>query len=192
MRTAVAKLISLLMMSIFPTVIAAASDQSGSAFSFSFDGIDGKPMPLSAYQGKVLLVVNTASFCGFTQQYEGLQALSQKYEGQGLVVIGVPSNDFGQQEPKSEGEIANFCKGAFGVTFPLTAKTVVIGEAAHAFYKWAKEALGGKGTPGWNFHKYLVGRSGRLVAAFPSQVPPDHGDIVAAIERELAVPVPAL
>lgn len=190
MRTAIAKLISLLMMSVFPTVIAASPDQSGSAFSFAFDSIDGKPLPLSSYQGKVLLVVNTASFCGFTQQYERLQALSQKYESQGLVVIGVPSNDFGQQEPNSEGEIAQFCKGAFGVTFPLTMKTVVTGEAAHPFYKWAKDALGGKATPGWNFHKYLVGRSGRLIAAFPSQVPPDHGDLVAAVERELAAAAP--
>lgn len=186
MRSLVTKIVSFLLLATLPSSIAAAPDQSGRAFDFTFDGIDGKPLALSAYEGKALLVVNTASFCGFTKQYEGLQKLWQDYEAKGLVVVGVPSNDFGEQEPKSDGEIKEFCKGAFGVTFPLAAKTVVKGERAHPFYAWAREAMGGKSTPGWNFHKYLVGRDGRLVAAFPSQVTPDHADLVGAVERELA------
>ena len=188
MRAAIAKFVSLALLAVLPTVVRAGPEQAGSAFDFTFDGIDGKPLALGAFKGKALLVVNTASFCGYTKQYEGLQALWRTYEVKGLVVVGVPSNDFGGQEPKSEGEIANFCKGAFGVTFPLTSKSVVSGEAAHPFYAWARDAMGGKSTPGWNFHKYLVARDGRLAAAFPSQVPPDHADLVGAIERELAAP----
>lgn len=186
MRAVVAKLVSVVLLALFPTSTRAASDQAGSAFDFTFEAIDGKPMPLSAFTGKVLLVVNTASFCGYTRQYEGLQKLWQDYEAKGLVVIGVPSNDFGEQEPKSDGEIKEFCQGAFGVTFPLTSKCAVKGKDAHPFYACASEAMGGKSTPGWNFHKYLVGRDGKLRAAFPSQVTPDHADLVGAIERALA------
>lgn len=190
MRSLVTQIASLVLLAALPASVAATPDQSGRAFDFTFDGIDGKPLALSEYRGKALLVVNTASFCGFTRQYEGLQKLWQDYEAKGLVVIGVPSNDFGEQEPKSEGEIKEFCKGAFGVTFPLTAKTVVKGDGAHPFYAWARDALSGSSTPGWNFHKYLVGRDGRLVAGFPSQVTPDHADLVAAIERELTARAP--
>jgi glutathione peroxidase len=186
MRALFAKLASVVLLAVFPSSVRAAPDQTGSAFDFSFEAIDGKPMPLSQYKGKALLVVNTASFCGFTRQYEGLQALWQKYQEQGLVVIGVPSNDFGEQEPNGESEIKEFCQGAFGVTFPLTSKCVVKGDGAHPFYQWARDAMGGNSAPGWNFHKYLVGRDGKLVAAFPSQVTPDHADLIGAIERELA------
>ena len=134
----------------------------------------------------MLLVVNTASFCGFTPQYDGLQKLWQRYEGKGLVVIGVPSNDFGAQEPKAESEIQEFCQGAFGITFPLTAKYEVKGAGAHAFYKWAVASLGPQAAPRWNFHKVLVGRDGKAVAAFESAVAPDAARLVSAIERELA------
>ncbi|MEQ1673163.1 MAG: glutathione peroxidase, partial [Hyphomicrobium sp.] len=132
----------------------------------------------------------TASFCGFTKQYAGLQQLWSKYEAKGLVVIGVPSNDFGGQEPKAEGDIKSFCEGAFGVTFPLTAKQVVIGSGAHDFYKWAATAAGPDGLPSWNFHKYLIGRDGRLVASLSTRAAPDSPEVTAAIEKALAEPAP--
>jgi glutathione peroxidase len=177
-------------MTLLATTAAAVSateaEQKGSAYDFTFTSIDGKPMPLSAYKGKTLLVVNTASFCGFTQQYKGLQALYEKYEAKGLVVVGVPSNDFGGQEPGSTKEIKDFCEGAFGITFPLTEKVPVTGASAHPFYKWVVETLGAKSAPGWNFHKYLVARDGRVVKSFYSGYAPDSQELVAAVEEELA------
>jgi glutathione peroxidase len=171
---------------------AGAEDMSSkTAWDFSFTSIDGKPMPLADFRGKVLLVVNTASFCGFTKQYEALQALHAKYEGRGFAVIGVPSNDFGGQEPKAAGEIKEFCEGMFGVTFPLTDKNAVLGEGAHPFYKWAREELGWLNAPKWNFHKYLVGRDGKLVTSFYSQTAPDADRLVKAVEAEIAKPAGA-
>ena len=158
------------------------------AWDFAFTSIDVKPMPLSEFKGKVLLVVNTASFCGFTKQYEALQALDAKYQSQGFHVIGVPSNDFGGQEPKAAGEIKEFCEGMFGVTFPLTDKVVVSGDGAHPFYAWARDQLGWLNAPKWNFHKYLVGRDGKLVTSFFSSTAPDADRLVKAVEEELAKP----
>jgi glutathione peroxidase len=160
----------------------ARGDPAASAFDHEFEAIEGGRLPLSQWRGKVLLVVNTASFCGFTQQYDGLQKLWERYEGKGLVVLGVPSNDFGEQEPKSEGEILNFCQGAFNVTFPLTTKQPVKGADAHPFYRWAREALGADAAPRWNFHKYLVGRDGTLIAGFE----PLSAKMTSAIEAALA------
>jgi glutathione peroxidase len=154
------------------------------AWNFTFTSIDGKPMPLSDFRGKVLLVVNTASFCGFTRQYKTLQALHEKYAAKGFAVIGVPSNDF-NQETKDEAEIKGFCEGMFGVTFPLTNKNVVKGDGAHPFYKWASEAMGADKAPKWNFHKYLIGRDGKLVASYVSKVEPDGAELIGAVEREL-------
>jgi glutathione peroxidase len=165
---------------------ASQDSQAGNAHQFEFTAINGKPMPLSQYSGKVLLVVNTASECGFTPQYEGLQALWQKYREQGLVVIGVPSNDFGGQEPGNAEQIQGFCKGQYGVTFPLTEKYPVKGVAAHPFYKWAESIAGKKNTPMWNFHKYLIGRDGRLLAWFPTATAPGSKLVTQAIESELA------
>lgn len=190
MRALLTKVFSLALLAIVPASIKAGAAQDGAAWDHEFQSIDGKPMPLKAYQGKVLLVVNTASFCGFTPQYKALEALHEKYEKQGLVVIGVPSNDFGGQEPKAEGEIKEFCEGAFGVTFPLTSKYAVTGAGAHPFYKWVVSALGPKSAPGWNFHKYLVGRDGKVVSSFFSGSAPDSKEVVAAIEAELRKPVP--
>jgi glutathione peroxidase len=164
------------------TFPAAAGESS--AYDFDFTSIDGTPIKLADWQGKVLLVVNTASFCGYTKQYAGLQKLWSTYESQVLVVVGVPSNDFGGQEPKAEGEIKNFCQGAFGVTFPLTSKQVVTGEAAHPFYKWAASASGT--APGWNFHKYLIGRDGRLIASISTRAAPESPEVTGPIEKALA------
>lgn len=166
----------------------AAAPETGAAktaWDFSFTSIDGKPMPLSDFRGQVLLVVNTASFCGFTKQYKALQELHAKYAPRGFAVIGVPSNDFGAQEPKAEGEIKEFCEGMFGVEFPLTDKNVVSGDGAHPFYKWAREDLGWINAPKWNFHKYLVGRDGKLVTSFFSMTAPDSDKLVAAVETAL-------
>src|SRR5262245_31118569 len=157
-----------------------------SAFDHEFEAIEGGKLPLGPWRGKVLLVVNTASFCGYTPQYEGLQKLWERYEAKGLVVVGVPSNDFGAQEPNSESEILGFCKGAFGVTFPLTAKVAVKGPQAHPFYIWARETLGADQAPRWNFHKYLIGRDGKPIAGYGSAVEPLSRELTKAIEAALA------
>jgi glutathione peroxidase len=174
-----------IMLAMMPTSAKAGPSD---AFDHTFGAIEGGQMPLAQWRGKVLLVVNTASFCGYTRQYEGLQALWERYRERGLVVIGVPSNDFGGQEPKAEPEILGFCKGAFGVTFPLAAKEVVSGPRSHPFYRWALGALGNASGPRWNFHKYLVGRDGRLVAGYASGVEPGSAELTRAIETALAAP----
>jgi glutathione peroxidase len=155
------------------------------AFDFSFKAIDGKPMPFAQYRGKVLLVVNTASECGYTPQYNGLEALSQAYAKRGLVVIGVPSNSFGGQEPGTNEEVADFCHKKYHTTFPLTQKEPVIGASAHPFYKWITVALGEDHLPKWNFTKYLVGRDGAIRGLFSSKVKPESPELVEAIETEL-------
>ena len=167
---------------------AGGGGPTATAFDHAFESIDGGALSLGQYRGKVLLVVNTASFCGFTPQYEGLQKLWQSYEGRGLVVIGVPSNDFGEQEPNAEGEFKTLCQGAYGVTFPLSAKHQVSGAQAHPFYRWSASVLGPGSAPRWNFHNILIGRDGRSVAAYASSVAPMSATPVAAIERELAKP----
>ncbi len=166
--------------------VRATGPQAGSAYDYSFTAIDSKPLPFAEFRGKVVLVVNTASFCGFTKQYAGLEAIYEKYRDRGLVVLGVPSNDFGDQEPGSNAEIATFCQGAFNVTFPLTEKYAVKGDSAHPFYKWATATLGTSAAPKWNFHKYLVGADGKLVASFATTVEPDAPKVVTAIEAALA------
>lgn len=159
-----------------------------SAYDYEFEAIEGGKLPLSQWRGKALLVVNVASFCGFTSQYEGLQKLWERYQSRGLVVVGVPSNDFGAQEPKSESEILGFCQGAFGVNFPMTAKQGVSGGQAHPFYLWARDTLGLTSTPRWNFHKYLVGRDGKLIEGFGSSVTPLSDTMVNAVEKALGSP----
>jgi glutathione peroxidase len=144
---------------------------------------DEKPQDLCQYAGKVLLVVNTASKCGFTPQYEGLEALHARYAARGLVVLGFPSNDFGGQEPGSEKEIADFCFNTYGVRFPMFAKSVVKGPQANAFYRALGKAVGDE--PMWNFHKYLVDRQGRVAGSFGSMVGPLSPRLVGAVEKAL-------
>lgn len=166
--------------------VMAAAPAVKSAYDIRMTSIDGKPMPLSQYKGRVLLVVNTASFCGYTPQYEGLQKLYDSYRDKGLTLIGVPSGDFRSQEYGSNAEIKQFCESKFGIRFPMTEKTSVVGPGAAPFYKWAAATLGPDKAPKWNFHKYLVGRDGRLVAAFGTKVAPDAAELRAAIEKALA------
>ncbi len=172
---------------MFPFSKATAAAQTGSAYDYSFTTLIGeKPLPLSQFKGKVVLVVNTASQCGFTKQYSGLQKLYDTYRDKGLVILGVPSNDFGGQEPGSSDDIAQFCKLNYGVTFPMAAKQVVSGDEAHPFYRWARDTLGFGTAPKWNFHKYLVGRDGTLLDHFNSTTSPDAANLVSAIEAALA------
>ena len=163
----------------------AALARQRSAYAFRFESIDGGPLPLSAYAGRVMLVVNTATACGFTGPYDGLQALWTRFRARGLTVIGVPSNDFGGQEPGSNQEIKSFCRFNYGVDFPLAARTVVSGRGAHPFYAWAQTQLGDAARPRWNFHKILIGRDGRAKAAFASSVAPDAPALREAILQAL-------
>ncbi len=148
--------------------------------------VSGKPQSLCEYAGKVVLVVNTASQCGYTPQYEGLEALYKRYRARGLVVVGFPSNDFGGQEPGSNQEVAQFCQLNYGVSFPMFEKTVVAGPQANAFY--ATLAQRGGGAPHWNFHKYLIDRAGNRVVGFDSNVAPADGRLAREIERLLMEP----
>ncbi len=147
---------------------------------------DDAPQNLCQYAGKVLLVVNTASYCGFTSQYEGLEQLYARYQGKGLVVLGFPSNQFGSQEPGSSKEIADFCFNTYGVKFPMFAKTDVRGDQANAFYKELARATGT--TPKWNFYKYVVDRKGQPVEAFSSMTTPNDGKLVKLLDKLLASP----
>jgi len=144
---------------------------------------DEAPQNLCQYQGKVVLVVNTASFCGFTSQYEGLEKVYAKYKGQGLVVLGFPSNDFGQQEPGSNKEIADFCKNTYDVKFPMFAKSSVTGTNANPLFKMLITKTGT--TPKWNFYKYLIDRNGNVVDSYGSMTKPTSSSMTAEIEKLL-------
>lgn len=155
------------------------------AYVFSFKALDGGDIALSGYAGRPILVVNTASHCGYTPQYAGLQALWTRYKDKGLMILGVPSNDFGGQEPGGATEIVKTAHDEYKVTFPLAAKATVKGAEAHPFYRWAA-AERPREAPRWNFHKYLIGRDGRLKAGFTSAVEPSDPSIIVAIETELS------
>jgi glutathione peroxidase len=165
---------------------ALAEASRMTAHAFSFTSIDGAPLSLADWRGRPVLVVNTASFCGFTPQYQGLEALWRKYKDRGLVVLGVPSNDFGRQEPGSAKEIKEFCEANYDVDFPLTEKQKVVGPEAHPFYRWVVAELGEGAAPRWNFHKYLIDRSAREVLSFDTRVAPSDPKLVAALERMLS------
>ena len=158
------------------------------AYDVTMTTIDGKPMPFSQYRGKVLLVVNTASFCGFTPQYEALEKAQNTFKDKGFTVIGVPSGDFMGQEYKTNAEIKQFCESKFGINFPMSEKSTVKGPNATPFFAWAAATLGAGEAPKWNFHKYLVARSGRLVGSFGSGTKPDAPEVTAAIEKAIAAP----
>jgi len=154
------------------------------AYAFSFAGLNGGQIRLIEHAGKPILIVNTASRCGFTPQYAGLQELWTRFRARGLMIIGVPSNDFGGQEPGGPEEIARTANEAFGVSFPLAAKADVRGVNPHPFYKWAAVERPFE-LPSWNFHKYLIGRDGHVVATFPAEVEPTDPRVIGAIERAL-------
>ena len=178
--------LALLVLSTGPAVELAAKGKPMNAHDFVFRSIDGAALPLRDFAGRAVLVVNTASECGFTPQYEGLQALWEAHRDGGLVVLGVPSNDFGGQEPGRETEIKAFCELNYGIDFPLTDKQQVIGPNAHPFYRWVAETLGEDQAPRWNFHKYLIDPEGEVVAAWPSRVAPNAPELRRAIAPYLA------
>jgi glutathione peroxidase len=157
------------------------------AFAFHFAGLKGGDIQLAEHAGKPILIVNTASQCGYTPQYAGLQDLWVRYRSRGLLIVGVPSNDFGGQEPGDSAEISATAEQQYGASFPITAKADVYGADAHPFYKWAagQRPLD---KPRWNFHKYLIGRNGMIAASFPSDVEPTDPRVIAAIEKELPPP----
>jgi len=158
---------------------------TASAHEFSFRTIEGESLPLTRFRDKVVLVVNTASKCGLTPQYDGLEKLYTDYKDRGLVVLGVPCNQFAGQEPAAENEIKAFCETRFAVDFPLTSKEEVKGADAHPFYKWAQDQLGEPAVPVWNFHKILVGKSGEAIRAFGPRTDPQDAEITSAIEAAL-------
>lgn len=178
----------------FPAVAAHAESAESNmsrttALAFHFDGLKGGDINLAEHAGKPILIVNTASLCGYTPQYAGLQELWTRYRDRGLLIVGVPSNDFGGQEPGDAADISATAEHAYGVSFPITGKAAVDGEHAHPFFKWAA-AQRPLEKPRWNFHKYLIGRNGMIAASFPSAVEPTDPRVIAAIEKEL--PPPAL
>lgn len=172
-----------------PLALATAQEpKAQSVLDFTMKGIDGKAVDLSDYKGKVILLVNVASKCGFTPQYEGLQALHEKYKDQGLVVVGVPANEFGKQEPGTDAEIQQFCKLNYDVTFPMLSKIVVKGESIHPLYAFlTRKETNPKfaGEIAWNFTKFLVDRDGKVIARFEPKEDPGSEKVVEAIEAAL-------
>jgi glutathione peroxidase len=167
---------------LVPALALLAPMYAASVYDFELNSIDGQKMPLSAYKGKVVLLVNTASQCGYTPQYTGLEALYGKYKGQGLVLVGVPANNFGGQEPGTNEEIKTFCTRNYKVSFPMAAKVSVKGDDQIPLYKHLSDAAG---APKWNFTKYLVGKDGKVIKKFDSAVKPDSQELADAIEAAL-------
>ena len=176
----------IVMFAFFSSAARAAEGDAASAHHFTFTAIEGDPLPFAQFAGKAVLVVNTASQCGFTPQYSELAALWARFRDKGLVVLAVPSNDFGGQEPGNEAEIKEFCEVNYGIDFPMTDKEHVKGADAHPFYKWAASHFGPLSKPRWNFHKYLVAPDGQLAGWFSSITSPTSDKVVRAIEAQLA------
>lgn len=184
---------SIFALSILLALAAATASAAAetSIYSFVMDDIDGKPVRLETFKGKVLLVVNTASQCGLTPQYEGLQALYEKYRDRGLVILGFPANNFRGQEPGSNEEIKEFCSVKYGVEFPMFSKISVLGEDIHPLYAYLTSGAGNAGLAGditWNFEKFLFDRNGRVSARFVPRTKPDSEEVVKAIEALLKNP----
>ena len=169
---------------MFGILEKASANYSKLVYDFEFNGIDGNKIELSDFKNKVLVVVNVASRCGYTPQYEGLQMLWSNYKNKNLVVIGVPTNNF-KQEPGNNKQIKDFCETNFGINFPMTEKISVIGKDAHPFYKWAKKNHGIGAIPKWNFHKIIIGKNGKVVDTFASFTKPTSGKFLNLIEKEI-------
>ena len=167
------------MFSFFSKVTAVSNS---TAYDFEFSSIDGNLIKLSQFKGKVVVVVNVASRCGYTPQYDDLQTLWSEYKSKNLVVLGVPTNNF-RQEPGSNKEIKDFCETNFGITFPMTEKTNVIGTNSHPFYKWARKDFGIGAIPKWNFHKIIIGKDGKVASTFSSITSPSSKKFINTIEK---------
>ena len=169
---------------MFGILEKASANYSKLVYDFEFNSIDGNKIKLSNFKNKVLVVVNVASRCGYTPQYEGLQMLWSNYKNKNLVVIGVPTNNF-KQEPGNNKEIKDFCETNFGINFPMTEKISVIGKDAHPFYKWAKKNHGIAAIPKWNFHKIVIGKNGKVIDTFASFTKPSSDKFLNLIEKEI-------
>ena len=153
------------------------------AYDFKFNDLDGSSLSLNDFKGKVIVVVNVASQCGFTKQYEDMQKIWEQYQAKGIIMLGVPSNDFGNQEPGNSKEIKNFCEAKFGITFPMTEKVSVKGKNAHPFFIWAKENHGKSAIPKWNFHKIIIDKSGKIAETFSSITNPSSKKFIKTLEE---------
>ena len=161
------------------------SDNTKTFFDFKINSINGEELDLSSFKGKTILLVNVASKCGFTNQYDDLQKIYDDFKEKGLIVIGIPTNQFGGQEPGSEKEIKNFCETNFNITFPMTSKYEVKGANAHPIYIWAKDTFGKSTVPKWNFHKILINKNGKIEDTFASFTGPLSNKVVKKIEQIL-------
>ena len=161
------------------------SDYEELAYNFTFKELDGGNLKLSEYKDKVMVVINVASKCGFTNQYEDMQKIWRKYESRGLIMLGVPSNNFGSQEPGTNEEIKIFCEAKFGVSFQMTEKVNVEGKDAHPFYIWAKDNHGKSAIPKWNFHKIIIGKDGKIAETFTSITNPSSKKFIETLENLL-------
>ena len=171
------------MISFLDTNVKA--DYSTLAYDFKFNDLDGSELNLNEFKDKVIVVINVASQCGFTKQYDDMQKVWDKYQDKGVILLGIPSNDFGKQEPGSNEEIKNFCEAKFGITFPMTEKVSVKGENAHPFYIWARENHGKSAIPKWNFHKIIIGKDGKVLDTFASMTNPSSKKFIKTIEKAL-------
>ena len=169
------------MMTFFTTIVEGNYDKI--AYDFNFNDLDGSNLNLSEYKDKVIVVVNVASQCGFTEQYEGMQTIWEKYESKGIIILGVPSNDFGNQEPGNNKDIKNFCEAKFGISFPMTEKVSVKGADAHPFYIWARENHGKSAIPKWNFHKIIIDKDGKVAETFSSMTNPSSKKFIRSLEK---------
>ena len=172
----------ILFIMIFFSGNVLSADYKKLAYDFKFNDLDGSSLNLSEYKGKVIVVVNVASQCGFTNQYEDMQKIWEKYQSKGIVILGVPSNDFGKQAPGTNDDIKNFCEAKFGISFPMTEKVSVKGSNAHPFYIWARENFGKSAIPKWNFHKIIISKDGKIAKTFTSITNPSSKKFIKAIE----------
>ena len=179
------KIVIYLIIIMFSFLKTSMSDNSKTFYDFKINSINGEELNLSIFKDKTILLVNVASKCGFTKQYDDLQKLYDDYKEKGLVVIGIPSNQFGSQEPDSEAEIKNFCETNFNINFPMTSKYEVKGDNAHPIYIWAKETYGKSTVPKWNFHKILINKNGKVEDTFVSFTGPLSNKIIKKLEKIL-------
>ena len=171
------------MISLFGSKVVSSAKYEKLAYDFTFNDLDGNPLNLADFKNKVIVVVNVASQCGFTSQYEDMQKVWKNYQTKGVIMIGIPSNDFGQQEPGTNKEIKNFCESKFGITFPITEKVSVKSSKAHPFYIWAKKNYGKSAVPKWNFHKFIIDKSGKIHETFSSMTNPSSKKFIKVLEN---------
>jgi len=173
----------IIMISFFSNKVNANYEKL--AYDFKFNDLNGSILNLSDYKGKVIVVINVASQCGFTKQYEDMQKVWENYKNKGIIILGIPSNDFGQQEPGNNQEIKTFCESKFGISFPMSEKISVKGSNAHPFYLWAKKNHGNSAVPKWNFHKIIIGKDGKIIDTFTSITNPSSRKFIKSIEDAL-------